>query len=177
LKLSVITACLFTLFSPVAINACDADPSGSFASLSSFVSGKWTGAGKFASGKDIAADVSFDPVPGGHWLTYTHADHPPGTYRAQATWGYVDPTHFVMTLHDSSGGARVFSSQGWCDGRVVFEKQSDLAQPRHEPQGTERERFTFERIDGGRLKMTYERGKEAGDWRMVDSLVFDHAKL
>lgn len=172
-RLPLLTACLSLLLAPFASHACGGDPAHSMASLEAFVSGQWTGSGKFASGKDIAADVAFAPVPGGHWLNYTHVDHPPGRYRAQATWGYADPTHFVMTLHDNFGGARVFSSEGWCDGRIVFDKQLDLAQLKPEPKGAERERFVFERTEGNRLKMTYERGTEAGDWRMVDSLTFE----
>ena len=109
LKSFFIAACLCVLVSPAVTRACDADPAMSMASLEAFVSGNWSGSGKFASGKDIAADVSFDPVPGGHWLAYEHKDRPPGSYMARGTWGYVDPAHFAPRSRNGSCS----SSNAW----------------------------------------------------------------
>ena len=155
-------------------NACDsAQPAQPIAGIEAFLSGDWSGAGEFASGKAIAADVSFKPVAGGAWLAYSHADRPPGRYRAEGTWGYTRAGDFVMTLHDSGGGARVFASEGWCGDGVVFDLREDLSAPATPIAAAARERFVFERIAGDRLKMTYLRGGADDGWRMVDFVVFE----
>ncbi len=136
--------------------------------LVDFLSGEWTGEGAFASGKKIEADVSFSSDLDGQWLAYRHADRPPGKYKAVGMWGYAKGDgEFAMTLNDNFGGARRFASQGWRDGRVVFE---NVANPDVPVAG--RERFVFERYEGNRLKMTYERGDADAGWRMVDYVVF-----
>ena len=129
--------------------------------LTAFLEGTWTGSGEFASGKKISAAASFASELGGQWLSYRHEDRPPGRYQALGLWGYDRQSgDFVMSLHDSGGGLRRFSSTGWTQGGIVFE--------RGEP---DRERFRFERLDDDRMKMTYERGDGAG-WKMVDYVVF-----
>ena len=138
------------------------------AALVEFLSGAWTGEGAFASGKKIEADVSFSLDLDGQWLSYRHADRPPGKYMAAGMWGYArGEDELVMTLNDSFGGTRRFSSRGWNDGRVVFENVANAASP-----VANRERFVFERYDGGRLKMTYERGAGKDGWRRVDYVIF-----
>lgn len=154
--------------------ACDsAQPARPTAEIAAFLAGDWSGAGAFASGKAIAADVSFRPVAGGAWLAYSHADRPPGRYRADGTWGYTRSGAFIMTLHDSGGGARVFASEGWCGDGVVFDQREDLAAAAAAPAAPARERFVFERLAADRLKMTYLRGDAGNEWRMVDYVVFD----
>jgi len=135
--------------------------------LVGFLSGAWTGEGAFANGKKIEADVSFASDLDGQWLAYRHADRPPGKYKAVGMWGYAKGGEFVMTLNDNFGGARRFASEGWRDGRVVFENVANAGAP-----ATGRERFVFERYEGDRLKMTYERGDGEDRWRMVDYVVF-----
>jgi hypothetical protein len=170
---AVVLACMLAGVAPCA-NACDAtQPARPIGDVEAFLSGDWSGAGEFASGKAIAADVSFRPVAGGAWLAYSHADRAPGRYRAEGTWGYTRAGDFVMTLHDSGGGARVFASEGWCGDGVVFDLREDLSAPSPAAASTARERFVFERIAGNRLKMTYLRGGAENEWRMVDFVVFD----
>lgn len=136
--------------------------------LADFLSGEWSGEGAFASGKKIEADVSFASDLDGQWLAYRHADRPPGKYKAVGMWGYAKGgDDFVMTLNDNFGGARRFVSRGWEDGRVVFENVANATAP-----AAGRERFIFERYEGNRLKMTYERGDGEAGWRMVDYVVF-----
>lgn len=166
----VVLAFALATLAPCA-NACDSPQP--IAGIEAFLAGDWSGTGEFASGKAIAADVSFKPVAGGAWLAYSHADRAPGRYRAEGTWGYTRAGDFIMTLHDSGGGARVFASEGWCGDGVVFDLREDLSAPPTASAASARERFVFERIAGDRLKMTYLRGGADNEWRMVDFVVFD----
>jgi hypothetical protein len=155
-------------------DACDAThPAQPIGDVAAFLSGDWGGSGEFANGKPIAADVSFGPVAGGRWLAYSHADRAPGRYQAQGTWGYARDGAFLMTLHDSGGGARVFASEGWCGDGVVFDLREDLSAPGTASAAGARERFVFEKLAADRLKMSYLRGDAAGEWRLVDHVVFD----
>src|ERR1043166_7188859 len=49
--------------------------------------GRWGCAGAFASGRPLAADVSFTLGLHGHWLEYHHTDPAPGQYQASAFLG------------------------------------------------------------------------------------------
>jgi hypothetical protein len=62
--------------------ACDIN-AGVSSELSQFLSGDWAGAGQFASGKPIEADVTFAPELDGHWLVYHHVDRAPGRYKVR----------------------------------------------------------------------------------------------
>jgi hypothetical protein len=168
----LLLACLFPLVSFAAVVDCDDAAGDGLAMMERFLSGEWSGEGAFASGKRIAADAAFHPIVEGKWLAYTHADRPPGRYRAHGVLGLAPPGRMIMTLHDSSGGARFFSGAQWCNGRIVLDKQLDLARPGHALADAERERFLFERVADDRLKMTYQRGTDEGGWRLVDFVVF-----
>lgn len=133
-----------------------------------FFSGEWSGAGAFAfaSGKAIEADVSFDLDLDGRWLRYRHADRLPNRYKALGMWG-IDRTRntLVMTVNDSFGGARTFTSSGWNEGTLMFDRDANTA-PLNE------ERFIFQRIDNDRFRMSYEVRQGVSPWRMVDALEF-----
>src|SRR5581483_6465527 len=143
--------------------------------LIDFFSGEWSGAGEFANGKKIEADVSFAPELDSQWLVYRHADRAPNRYKALGTWGYeYTSKQFVMILNDNFGGVRTFSSDGWNNRRVVFTRSpalnfqttgSTAALMRHE-------RFIFERQPDQAFKMTYEVSADGVQWRMGDYLVF-----
>lgn len=137
-----------------------------------YFSGEWSGKGEFASGKKIEADIGFRADLDGQWLAYRHTDRPPGKYKAAGLWGFERASKaFVMTLNDSSGGARTFSSTGWRDGRVVFERDVD-ASAEGPAAARKRERFTFLRETDDRMKMVYEVNPDGGHWKMVDYLIF-----
>lgn len=137
-----------------------------------FFSGEWSGVGEFANGRKIEADVSFRPDLDGQWLSYRHADRPPGKYKAAGMWGHSRPSNsFVMTLNDSAGGLREFSSDGWHDGRIVFDYTVPAAVG--EPDGpSRRQRFTFMREGDDRMKMSFEIATGDQPWQLVDYLVF-----
>ena len=142
--------------------------------LVQFLSGEWIGQGEFASGKKIEADVSFAVDLDGQWLMYRHTDRAPNKYKAVGMWGFETKSRrFMMTVNDNFGGARRFSSDGWTNGKVVFEKiVDDVA-----PASSIRERFTFERQDADTFKMTYETSQDGKTWRLGDYLVFKRKRL
>ena len=133
-----------------------------------FFAGEWSGAGEFANGKKIEADVTFTPDLDQQWLVYRHTDRAPGIYKALGTMGIDRPSgQFVMLLNDSGGGVRLFASEGWANGKIVFEKTAMLNKPI-----TSQERFTFERQADNSFKMTYETNRDGQTWKLGDYLVF-----
>jgi hypothetical protein len=144
--------------------------------LVDFFSGEWNGSGEFASGKKIEADISFTPNLDGQWLVYRHADRPPNGYKALGMWGFEYASRrFIMVINDNFGGARRFSSEGWLNGRVVFENIAVPTPPMNPgppAAPTRHERFTFERQDRDTLKMTYEASDDGKNWHLGDYLIF-----
>lgn len=144
--------------------------------LVEFFSGDWIGSGEFASGKKIEADVSFAQDLDRQWLVYRHTDRIPNKYKALGMWGFeTGSSRLIMIVTDNFGGARRFSSEGWVNGKVVFEKTPSYPPPLNA--GTSsgvniRERFTFERQDNDTFRMTYETSQDATNWRLGDYLVF-----
>jgi len=142
--------------------------------LVQFFAGEWSGAGEFANGKKIEADVSFTPDLDNQWLVYHHTDRVPNSYKALGVWGfeYTSKT-FVMILNDNYGGARLFSSVGWRESKIVFLKQGTISpQTGAVAQPQNQERFTFERQSDDAFKMTYEVSKDGASWRVGDYLIF-----
>lgn len=146
--------------------------------LTAFFVGSWSGAGGFANGKKIEADVSFTPDLDNQWLAYHHTDRAPSTYKSSGLWGFeYSSKRFVMILADNFGGARLFSSDGWTGSKIVFLKSgaiipeaSDLKQP------VRQERFTFEKQNNDEFKMTYEFSQDGNIWKLGDYLVFTKKK-
>jgi hypothetical protein len=137
------------------------------AELASFFSGDWTGRGQFASGRPIEADASFRLELDGQWLQYRHTDRAPNSYKALGMWGIESATRkLVMTLNDSGGGARNFTSEGWNDGALTFVRTVS-AEPLLE------ERFVFTRLSERSFRMAYEVRKGEQPWRMIDALTFE----
>jgi len=142
--------------------------------LVQFFSGEWSGAGEFANGKKIEADVSFTAELDDQWLVYHHSDRAPNSYKALGVWGFeYSSKTFIMILNDNYGGARLFSSEGWRDGKIVFLKQGTISpQTGAASQLQSQERFTFERRAGETFKMSYEVSKDGVSWRVGDFLIF-----
>ena len=140
-----------------------------------FFSGEWQGQGEFANGRKIEADVSFAPDLDNQWLVYRHHDLAPNQYQALGLWGFeaVSKT-FVMVVNDNFGGSRLFSSEGWTNGKIVFRKAA-LITPQSDARlnpPTTQERFTFERQTDDSFKMTYESSRDGASWQLGDYLVF-----
>ncbi|MBB6610133.1 hypothetical protein H7F15_03700 [Pontibacter sp. Tf4] len=139
--------------------------------LVQFFSGKWTGEGKFASGKVIAATLNFSTALDGGWLTHDHTDIAPNTYKATSWWG-TDPQsgRFVAYIFDNNSGHRLFESEGWQDGRLVL-----TTQQAHPKGGIMWQHFIYEKLSDTSFKMTFEVSKDGAEWRMIDYLVFNKA--
>jgi hypothetical protein len=130
-----------------------------------FFSGNWSCAGAFASGKKIEADLSFTPELEGKWLLYRHSDRPPGIFKAVVLWGVDQPSGKLVSMAaDNFANARLFTSDGWKDGTVIFTGAAILDQK------TSQERFRYERQSDNSFKMTYERSVD-GQWKMGDFIV------
>ncbi len=160
--------------SPAATSVKSLDPA-----MVDFLSGKWHGVGEFANGKPIEADVEFQMDLGGRWLQYRHTDKPPARYKALGLWGIDSASNtLIMTLHDSFGGARLFTSNGWSAGMVTFSSSGAISPNAVlSPSATVRqERFHFVQQSADQFKMTYEVNKEGGEWRMGDFVVFSRVK-
>jgi len=135
--------------------------------LKDFFIGEWTGAGEFASGKKIEADVRFSAELDEQWLAYRHADRAPNRYKASGMWGFDrDSEKFVMLVNDNFGGARLFIGDGWRDGKVVFTRAPMLSGSNFQ------ERFTFEKQSPDSFRMTYENSPDGKTWKLGDFLVF-----
>lgn len=141
------------------------------ADLLQFLTGEWTGAGQFASGRPIEADVSFTPDLDNRWIVYRHADLAPGRYKVLGMWGCErSRMQLIMTLHDNSGGFRTFESEGWVDATVVFHRSTAVAT--NAASTKSQERFTFMRQSEDTFKMTYETTADGTIWKLGDWLVF-----
>jgi hypothetical protein len=136
--------------------------------MSALFQGNFACKGNFASGKPIEADVSFASQLDGKWLAYSHTDRPPNRYKAIGHWGVdSESKKLLMLLVDVAGGARVFSSEGWKDGAITFERTPFPGQRER------KERFRFEKQPDAAFKMTYETASGA-DWKLGDFIVCAH---
>lgn len=91
--------------------------------MAEFFVGEGEGQGEFSSGKKIEADVEFTAELDNQKLSYRHTDRLPNRYKALGIWGYDPETNkFVMLVDDNFGGSRVFESDGWQNGKIVFLK-------------------------------------------------------
>jgi hypothetical protein len=141
--------------------------------LVEFFAGEWSGGGKFANGKPIAADLSFKASLDSAWLEHQHLDKTPNTYKATSWWGIDQQTgEFVAYIFDNFGGHRKFTSEGWQNGKLVL-----TTQEQHPQRGTVWQHFIYEKLSTSSFKMTYEVSKDGTNWRMVDYLVFHRKQV
>jgi hypothetical protein len=133
-----------------------------------FFLGDWECSGKFdSSGKSIDASQHFTSELDGSWILFRHDDKPPFNYHSLAEWGWDSAAkNFVMIAQDSTGGVRVFRSNGWdslfASRRLQWE--GDTLGSASAPS----QQFTFERLDDRHYRVSYSVRKSA-DWSRVDS--------
>jgi len=116
--------CVIVLLSSGAMASTDA-PLHDFADLQ----GEWTCHGVFpASGKTIDSTVRFAFDLDGKALVKHHDDtSAPALYHALEAWGYdAKNQRYNATILDSFGGARLFSSAGWKDGRLLWSSAPEV---------------------------------------------------
>jgi hypothetical protein len=129
-------------------------------------SGRWSCEGKFiGSGKAISADVSFEPVLENKWILFRHDDRPPFSYHALSEWGWDEKgQQYVSTVQDSTGGVRLFYSDGFSESKLVWEGQA-LGNS-----AARAERFEFTKNGPKSFTVSYSFQKE-GQWQHVDTSV------
>ncbi|PWE16424.1 hypothetical protein DDZ18_13475 [Marinicauda salina] len=136
----------------------------------SFFTGAWSGAGAFADGRPIEADLEIESVLDGRFLRYRHSTRDPLTWDGLWIWG-VDPASgdFIANVFDNRGLAREFESAGWRDDRLV------LVTTYHSASADARtfERFTYEKTSQDSFRMTFERSRDGIEWRLGDYLDFE----
>jgi hypothetical protein len=132
---------------------------------SRFFAGPWNCRGAFASGRPIAAEVTFTPVLGGRWLEYHHVDAAPGRYEALALWPGADTASpQPVVLYDNGGGHRRFIGSGWATDTVRLIRDST------DP-GAHAERFTFRATSDSSYWFGWEIQRAPGaPWVLGDSL-------
>ncbi|MGH9675533.1 MAG: hypothetical protein ACRD36_00400 [Candidatus Acidiferrum sp.] len=128
-----------------------------------FFNGDWHCDGKFSNGKEISARLRFELVLDGKFILFKHDDEPPFSYHAHAYWGWDQAAgQFVATVHDSTGGTRLFRSSGW-QGTTLNWLGGDLP-------ASANQRFTFERLKEKKFVVSYSYLKN-DSWVSVDSSV------
>jgi hypothetical protein len=132
-----------------------------------FFEGNWTGEGRFANGKKIAADASFKLSLDSCWLLYTHTDLLPGRYKAISMWGTGrTKAGFPAIIFDNSHNSRSFTGLYENDNEIILSRKSEQNAVQYF------ERFVYTILDSDHFKMAYEISKDGIAWREGDSLTF-----
>ncbi len=140
-----------------------------------YFAGQWCGAGEFASGKPIQADVSFSLDLDQKWLLYKHTDRAPNKFKSIAVWGVErDSNVLKMVIVDNFKSVRNFESVGFVNNDLVFEDLSSNAGSAEKPVAR-RERFTFRRLKNDEFQMVYESNKNNEGWKLGDWIIFTRA--
>jgi hypothetical protein len=165
IRVSVWTAIalLFLMTTTFELHAATPELKPEMAPLAYFI-GDWDCSGKFdSSGKTIDAHQHFATDLDGAWIMFRHDDKPPFGYHALAEWGWDSARKkFVMSVQDSAGGARLFYSDGW--NSTQFQWEGDAI----DKASSSSQRFSFERLDDRRFKVSYFTLRN-NVWSRVDS--------
>ena len=134
-----------------------------------FFAGEWSGIGDFGTDKQIESEITFTPELDNQWLVYHQTDRTTN-YKTRGTLG-VDRSsgQFVMILNDNFGGVRLFVSEGWANGKIVFERVA-MSKPL-----TSQERFTFERRTDDSFRLAYETRRD-GQATKIGNYLFSKKK-
>lgn len=133
-----------------------------------FFTAEWKGAGMFASGRKIEADLVFRVALDSAWLSCSHTDHSPNSYKASLMWGIDKNTgQFLAYNFDNFQGHRQFESDGWVDNKLILSNSQEIPKI-----GLVYEHFIYQKIDSDSFKMTYETSRDGHIWKMTDYLVF-----
>ncbi len=160
-------ACV-VLVASVALAGVPEKPSGKgtdsdFQRLAEFYPGHWNCSGHFANGKSISSDETFETWADGRWLHEIHDDHPPFSYHAHSVWGVDSAAHVLtLTIHDSFGGVRIFTSSAWNAPAITFDAQPILGHT------GKSERFVFTRVSPQAFSFEYQVASGAGAWKIGD---------
>jgi hypothetical protein len=97
------------------------------------------------------------------WLQEVHHDRPPFSYHAYSVWGVDSRTHeLTLTIHDSSGGLRIFASPNWNQPSITFDVSPISVH------AGKKERFVYMQHPPGSFSFEYQRETDSGGWKMGD---------
>lgn len=132
--------------------------------LASFL-GQWECTGTFAkSGKPISSALKISADLDGAWVIVRHDDHSPNQFHALELWGFDKSAHqFENSVFDNFSGSRKFVSPGW-NGTQFIWTRADVA-----PDAAT-ERFLFDLLPSGRLRITWQVKRPKEDWIVGDTL-------
>jgi hypothetical protein len=135
--------------------------------MASFLEGSWQGEGKFANGRKIAAKATFHISLDSCWLSYTHEDQLPNTYKALSMWS-IDrsKSSFSATVFDNFHGNRTFCGIN-TDPAVIILSRKDETGPQQIF-----ERFRYKLINKDHFQMSYEQSLDEQSWKTIDTLLF-----
>lgn len=114
------------------------------------LTGTWTCHGVFpASGKTIDSTIRFESDLAGKAMVKHHDDtSPKADYHALEAWGYdAKAARYNAVILDSFGGARIFTTEGWRDGRLTWTST---------PEVTPAQRFIYVRMPQNHLRIDWE---------------------
>lgn len=135
-----------------------------------YFTGNWSGSGHFVrSGKPVASTFSFRLAHDHETLIVDHAEIAPNKFSYSGIISLDSGTGkpvFLMASNNK-GGARLFRSDGWQDGKLVFTADPALRA------WFAQERITFLRTGDKAFKATYEMSFDNGaNWRTGDEQSF-----
>ena len=137
-----------------------------------YFAGSWKGTGKFASGKEISADLSFSVGLDSAFLVSRHKDLAPNRFLADGYWKVDAASGKVSVwLFDNSGEQRLLSGDGLHNDSLVISRSFEV-----KGRGNVVERFVYQITDASHFRMAYEVSVGEKPWRMVDYLIFERKK-
>jgi hypothetical protein len=133
-----------------------------------YFSGGWKGAGKFANGKDITAELSFTFGLDSNYLVGHHRDHLPNKFQADTYWRWDEKSRKLSSvLLDNTGAERIFIGEVITVDSLVFSRSFEVP-----GKGTVSEQFSYRILDHSRFRMEYRVRVADKPWRMIDYLIF-----
>ena len=139
--------------------------------MAKYFVGSWTGAGEFANGKKIEADVSFYLSVDSTSLINIYTDKAPNRYKATSAWTLGADGNMVAHIINNFTALKDFTSDGWQNGKIVLTNKEP-----YQNKGLLYQQFTFEKIDDDNFKVTYVYGLDPAKLKEGDHLVFSRSK-
>jgi len=139
--------------------------------MAKYFAGSWVGAGEFANGKKVEADVSFYISTDSTSLINIYADKAPNRYKATSAWVTGGDGKTVAHIINNFTGLNHFTSDGWENGKIILANASA-----HQGRGTLYQQFVFEKIDNDHFRVTYYYGFDIVRLKEGDHLIFSRLK-
>lgn len=130
-----------------------------------FFVGSWQCSGEPAgSGAATTAALHVDREAGGRWLLLRLDERAPDSRHVMTEWRR-DPTGWVASVQDETGGLGTYRATGWQGEQLVWNGQP--------VDGGAEQRFTYHRLDPVRCEVRHE-VRDASGWRTITALTCVH---